>query len=103
LTKLWHPNITIEGRVCHNYLKVDQAFGDGAGWSPAIQMNALVNAILTMFDEKSDSFNPDDPLNHEAAKQLREDYSGFVSKAKQWTREYARKVSIEPHRLAYKS
>eukprot|EP00727_Mastigamoeba_balamuthi_P006254 m51a1_g2248 hypothetical protein (215) ;mRNA; r:293891-294805 len=108
LTRVWHPNITVEGRVCHNYLKTDAAFGEGAGWSPAIQMNGLVNALLTMFDvhtadNHSDSFNADDPLNTEAAQQCKSDWASFESRARQWTREYAKSVSVDDYRMAYRS
>jgi ubiquitin-protein ligase len=100
LTKVWHPNITLEGRVCHNYLQTDRAFGDGAGWSPAVQMQGLVNAILTMFDDRSDSFNPDDPLNDEAAAQYKNNRDAFATKAREWTREHARQLPIEEWRIA---
>lgn len=100
MTKVWHPNITLEGRVCHNYLQTDHAFGDGAGWSPAVHMQGLVNAILTMFDDKSDSFNPEDPLNSEAAAQFKSDRSGFSAKARDWTHEHARPVPIDPWKIA---
>jgi len=26
LTKVWHPNISLDGRVCHNYLQANEAY-----------------------------------------------------------------------------
>lgn len=49
LTKIWHPNIDLDGNICHNYLKVDKAFGEGAGYSPALGMSGIVQGILTLF------------------------------------------------------
>lgn len=89
--------------MCHNYLQTDAAFQDGAGWSPAVQMQGLVNAILTMFDDRSDSFNPDDPLNSDAAAQYKADRSAFAAKAAQWAREFARPVPVEDWKLASSS
>ncbi|KAH3763405.1 NEDD8-conjugating enzyme UBE2F [Pelomyxa schiedti] len=96
-TKIWHPNIDLEGSVCHNYLKVDSAFGQGCGWSPVIQMQGLVNGILTMFDftdpeHHSDSFNEDDPLNLEAAKEYKTDSAAFIRHAKEWVNLHARRT-----------
>ncbi|KAH3743778.1 NEDD8-conjugating enzyme UBE2F [Pelomyxa schiedti] len=99
LTKIWHPNIDTNGAICHNYLKTDPAFH--GGWTPALRMQVLVQAILTMFDEKSDSFNPEDPLNIEATSQLLENRPAFVAKAKEWVRLHAQPVPIKPHCAAY--
>eukprot|EP01105_Mastigella_eilhardi_P006115 TRINITY_DN17728_c0_g1_i1.p2 TRINITY_DN17728_c0_g1~~TRINITY_DN17728_c0_g1_i1.p2 ORF type:complete len:199 (-),score=66.05 TRINITY_DN17728_c0_g1_i1:102-698(-) len=97
LTKIWHPNIDLQGAICHNYLKCDdKAFGEGAGWSPVIKMQGLVNGILTMFDytnanEHSDSFFADDPLNIEAANEFTHDPFAFEKHAKEWVQQYAKK------------
>ena len=77
-----------------------EAFGEGAGWSPVVTMEMLVNALMTMFDEQSDSFGLDDPLNLEAAAQCKQNKQAFTDKARQWTRDYARPVPIPEHCLA---
>eukprot|EP01106_Pelomyxa_sp_JSP_P005606 TRINITY_DN1890_c0_g1_i1.p1 TRINITY_DN1890_c0_g1~~TRINITY_DN1890_c0_g1_i1.p1 ORF type:complete len:227 (-),score=72.18 TRINITY_DN1890_c0_g1_i1:155-772(-) len=99
LTKVWHPNIDINGAICHNYLKTEEAFH--GGWTPALKMQALVHAILTMFDTKSDSFNPEDPLNMEATAQLVSNRDAFERQAREWVKQYAKPVQIAPHCLAY--
>eukprot|EP01103_Thecamoeba_quadrilineata_P000985 TRINITY_DN10874_c0_g1_i1.p1 TRINITY_DN10874_c0_g1~~TRINITY_DN10874_c0_g1_i1.p1 ORF type:complete len:202 (+),score=30.61 TRINITY_DN10874_c0_g1_i1:3-608(+) len=98
LTKIWHPNIDLEGGICHNYLKTDAIFRDGAGYSPVLGMSGVVTGILTLFYPGGE--NPDDPLNIEAANQYRQENVAFVKKAKEWTKNYATKVEIAPHCLA---
>eukprot|EP01105_Mastigella_eilhardi_P027535 TRINITY_DN852_c0_g2_i2.p1 TRINITY_DN852_c0_g2~~TRINITY_DN852_c0_g2_i2.p1 ORF type:complete len:108 (-),score=40.17 TRINITY_DN852_c0_g2_i2:65-388(-) len=99
LTQIWHPNIDVSGAICHNYLKTDEALN--GGWTPALKMQTLVQAILTMFDVNSDSFNPDDPLNMEATAQLHEDRAAFERKAREWVKLYAKPIDIKPHCLAF--
>jgi len=97
LTKVWHPNIDLNGNICHNYLKVDQIFGDGAGYTPTLGMSGVVMGILTLFYGGE---NPDDPLNLEAAQQYKQDKNTFSKKALEWTKSYAKPVEIKPHCLA---
>ena len=45
---MYHPNIAKPSRannVCHNYLKLGAAHGDGAGYSPALQMAGVVQGV----------------------------------------------------------
>jgi ubiquitin-conjugating enzyme E2 M len=61
LTKVFHPNIDEEGKVCLNILRAD--------WKPVLTMKAVIFGLELLFIEP----NPDDPLNKTAAKMLRED------------------------------
>jgi len=58
-TKVYHPNIDLEGNVCLNILRED--------WKPVLTINAIVYGIQYLFLEP----NPEDPLNKDAANELR--------------------------------
>ncbi|CAB9512340.1 Probable NEDD8-conjugating enzyme Ubc12-like [Seminavis robusta] len=64
-TKIYHPNIDLQGKVCLNILRQD--------WKPVLDINAVIYGLLYLFYEP----NPDDPLNKEAAELFRKDASGF--------------------------
>lgn len=106
LTPVWHPNIAPDGRVCHNFLQVNEAYGDGAGYTPALGLRDLVLAVETMFDvtraHHSDSFNPADPLNHEAAEQFARDPRAFEQRVRDYVRSHAQPVPIPAERRAQK-
>ena len=64
-TKIFHPNIDLQGHVCLNILRKD--------WKPVLDINAVIYGIIYLFYEP----NPDDPLNKEAAALFREDQAQF--------------------------
>ena len=60
-TRIYHPNINLEGKVCLNILRED--------WKPVLDINAVIYGLIYLFYEP----NPNDPLNHEAAELFRKD------------------------------
>jgi len=64
-TKIFHPNINLEGAVCLNILRAD--------WKPVLDINAVIYGLLYIFYEPE----PTDPLNHEAAELYRNNKSQF--------------------------
>ena len=65
LTKVYHPNIDLEGNVCLNILRED--------WKPVLSISSVVYGLQFLFLDP----NPEDPLNKDAAKILRDDPSQF--------------------------
>eukprot|EP00244_Chara_vulgaris_P000193 TRINITY_DN1030_c0_g1_i1.p1 TRINITY_DN1030_c0_g1~~TRINITY_DN1030_c0_g1_i1.p1 ORF type:complete len:185 (-),score=31.66 TRINITY_DN1030_c0_g1_i1:937-1491(-) len=64
-TKVYHPNIDLDGNVCLNILRED--------WKPVLSVNSIIYGLQFLFLDP----NPDDPLNHEAAEVLRENPRQF--------------------------
>ncbi|KAJ9540765.1 hypothetical protein OSB04_027271 [Centaurea solstitialis] len=69
-TKVYHPNIDLEGNVCLNILRED--------WKPVLNINTIVYGLYHLFTEP----NHEDPLNHEAAGVLRDNPKVFRSNVK---------------------
>ena len=65
-TKIYHPNIDLQGNVCHNILRDE--------WKPVLDINAVIYGIIYLFYEP----NTDDPLNKEAANLLRSEKAQFA-------------------------
>ncbi|XP_031094027.1 NEDD8-conjugating enzyme Ubc12-like [Ipomoea triloba] len=66
-TKVYHPNIDLEGNVCLNILRED--------WKPVLSINTVVYGLYHLFTEP----NHEDPLNHDAAAVLRDNPKLFQS------------------------
>merc|ERR1719150_657520 len=66
--RIYHPNIDENGAVCLNLLNAD--------WKPILTVQQILHGLMFLFLEP----NPDDPLNHEAAKLMREDKTMFKRK-----------------------
>lgn len=64
-TKIYHPNIDLQGKVCLNILRED--------WKPVLDINSVIYGLIYLFYEP----NPDDPLNHEAAELFRKNVKEF--------------------------
>jgi len=65
MEKIYHPNIDLGGNVCLNILRAD--------WKPVLDINAVIYGLIVLFTQP----NPNDPLNQEAAKCLRENPAKF--------------------------
>ncbi|KPI40343.1 NEDD8-conjugating enzyme UBC12 [Cyphellophora attinorum] len=68
--KIYHPNIDLEGNVCLNILRED--------WKPVLNLNAVIVGMQFLFLEP----NASDPLNKEAAEDLRTNREGFRRNAR---------------------
>ncbi|CAG2105613.1 unnamed protein product, partial [Medioppia subpectinata] len=66
-TRVYHPNIDLEGNVCLNILRED--------WKPVLTINSIVYGLQYLFLEP----NPEDPLNTEAAEALQTNRRLFES------------------------
>ncbi|EGX50521.1 NEDD8-conjugating protein ubc12 [Orbilia oligospora] len=63
--KIYHPNIDLEGKVCLNILRED--------WKPVLNLNAVIVGLQYLFLEP----NASDPLNKEAAEDLKTNRDNF--------------------------
>jgi len=66
-TKVYHPNIDLDGNVCLNILRQD--------WKPVLTLNAVLYGLQLLFLEP----NPDDPLNKQAAETMTNSPGTFKS------------------------
>ncbi|KAF7128026.1 hypothetical protein RHSIM_Rhsim11G0173600 [Rhododendron simsii] len=66
-TKVYHPNIDLEGNVCLNILRED--------WKPVLNINTIIYGLYHLFTQP----NHEDPLNHDAAAVLRDNPKMFES------------------------
>ncbi|KAL6215919.1 hypothetical protein ACLB2K_015345 [Fragaria x ananassa] len=67
MTKVYHPNIDLEGNVCLNVLRED--------WKPVLNINTIIYGLYHLFTEP----NHEDPLNHDAAEVLRDNPKEFAN------------------------
>lgn len=65
--EVYHPNIDYEGNVCLNILRED--------WKPILNINTVIYGLIHLFTEP----NHEDPLNTEAANELRDNPKVFES------------------------
>ncbi|CCM04196.1 uncharacterized protein FIBRA_06362 [Fibroporia radiculosa] len=67
---IYHPNVDLEGNVCLNILRED--------WKPVLNLNSVLVGLQYLFLEP----NADDPLNKEAAEELRKNREQFLHNIK---------------------
>jgi len=70
IPKIYHPNVDLEGNVCLNILRED--------WKPVLNLNSVMVGLQYLFLEP----NADDPLNKEAAEDLRKSRDNFTHNVK---------------------
>jgi len=63
--KIYHPNIDLDGGVCVSVLRP---------WKPTYSIQIVLFGLLFLFSHP----NPHDPLNNEAAADMRKDPTGFA-------------------------
>ncbi|KAJ2438074.1 Ubiquitin-conjugating enzyme E2 14 [Coemansia sp. RSA 2424] len=83
-TKIWHPNIFLDGRVCISILHdagddPHQYEDAGERWSPAQSVESILLSVVSILS----SPNPDSPANVEAAKEMRTNYAAFRKKVRE--------------------
>ena len=76
-TLVYHPNIDFQGNVCLNILREE--------WKPVLSISPVIFGLMHLFLEP----NPNDPLNQDAAKLLRDNKPQFEQTVYRTLRGYA--------------
>jgi ubiquitin-conjugating enzyme E2 D len=83
LTKVFHPNIDEDGKICCCQQYCPCCIGKM--WTPAIKMKDLLWQIRQLMIDP----NPDDPLVPEIANLYKKDRNKYESMVKEWVHKYA--------------
>ncbi|KAI3638777.1 hypothetical protein MIR68_003275 [Amoeboaphelidium protococcarum] len=81
-TKVYHPNIDSQGRICLDLLKSEPK----GCWSPSKNIAGILVAIRMLLAEP----NPDDPLDADIASEYISNIQLFNCKAKEFTLKHAK-------------
>lgn len=76
-SKLYHPNISINGQICVDILQKK--------WSSAYTISQVMIAISSLLTDP----NPDSPLNAESAQVYKTNRNLFNKRVREWVRKYA--------------
>uniref|UniRef100_A0A6P7GH82 Ubiquitin-conjugating enzyme E2 T n=1 Tax=Diabrotica virgifera virgifera TaxID=50390 RepID=A0A6P7GH82_DIAVI len=82
VTKIYHPNIDDNGRICLDLIKMPPT----GSWKPTIGLEGLLTAIRMLLECP----NPDDPLMADIAEEFKNHHQIFLEKAKSFTEKYAK-------------
>ena len=78
-TKIWHPNIDMQGRICLDILKTN--------WTPALQIRSVLLSLQALLSAPDAS----DFQNIDAAEMWKANPAKANDQARQWTKLYASK------------
>lgn len=81
LTKIYHPNIDDNGRICLDLIKMPPK----GSWKPSISLEGLLIAVRMLLQYP----NPDDPLMADIAEEFKNNKSEYERKAQEYTNKYA--------------
>ncbi|XP_022913749.2 ubiquitin-conjugating enzyme E2 T-like [Onthophagus taurus] len=81
ITKVYHPNIDDNGRICLDLLKMPPT----GSWKPTIGIEGLLIAIRMLLGNP----NPKDPLMADIAEEFLTNKKEFEKKAKEYCKKYA--------------
>lgn len=81
LTKIYHPNIDENGRICLDLIKMPPT----GSWKPTISLEGILIAVRMLLE----SPNPEDPLMDNIAKEYKNEYDEFLKKAEDYTQKFA--------------
>ena len=84
-TKLWHPNITEDGKICLSILREHSL--DGTGWLPTRTLKDVVWGLNSLFTDLCDF---EDPLNTTAAEQYGVNKASFQRKVQDYIARYCK-------------
>lgn len=82
ITKVYHPNIDDNGRICLDLIKMPPT----GSWKPTISLEGLLIAVRMLLE----SPNADDPLMDSIAKEYKNNYEEYVQKAIDFTEKFAK-------------
>ncbi|EJW78742.1 ubiquitin carrier protein, partial [Wuchereria bancrofti] len=87
ISKIWHPNIDIDGNVCISILHEpgDDRYGyekPEERWLPVHTVETILLSVISMLADP----NYESPANVDAAKMLRENYQAFKKKVAECVR-----------------
>ncbi|EFO27610.1 ubiquitin-conjugating enzyme E [Loa loa] len=87
ISKIWHPNIDIDGNVCISILHEpgDDRYGyekPEERWLPVHTVETILLSVISMLADP----NYESPANVDAAKMLRENYPAFKKKVAECVR-----------------